>query len=222
LQDVLSKKSVIEADGIYVSRNVFEGLAAKTAKAIQDHHKAEPLSRGMLRETLREKVFAHLPTEIFKKTLQILGERGEISAEKDIVRIASYNQNLSATDKPIFDKLQKIYTDAKLEIPTLESALLDAIAGTKSTKDQARKIFQLLLDSGEIIKVTNDFYFTQVSINDLIGKLKIYAEKTPDRLIDVPSFKDLAGISRKYAIPLLEYFDQQKITRRAGDKRLIL
>ncbi len=95
LQEVLIKKSVVEADGIYLLRNVSEGLADKTAKAIQNHHKAEPLSRGMLRETLREKVFAHLPTEIFKKTLQILGERGEISAEKDIVRIASYSQNLS-------------------------------------------------------------------------------------------------------------------------------
>ncbi len=126
-----------------------------------------------------------------------------------------------ANDKQIFEKLKKIYTDAKLEIPTLENALLEAISGTKSTKDQARKVFQILLDSGEIIKVTNDFYFTQFAINELIGKLKSYADKTPDRLIDVPTFKDLAGISRKYAIPLLEYFDQQKITRRAGDKRLI-
>ena len=79
-----------------------------------------------------------------------------------------------------------------------------------------------MIDSGEILKVSNDFYFSSKAIGELVEKLKNYASKSSDRLIDVPTFKDLAGISRKYAIPLLEYFDQIKITRRAGDKRLIL
>ncbi|HRH45677.1 MAG TPA: selenocysteine-specific translation elongation factor [Pyrinomonadaceae bacterium] len=222
LQEILQKKSVIDADGIYLSRNIFENLAAKTVKTIQAHHKSEPLSRGMLRETLREKVFTHLPLEIFKKTLQVLVERGEVLAEKDVVRASSYSQNLSLGDKQILEKLQKIYETAKLEVPTLENALAESIIGTKSKPAEARKVFQLLLDSGEIVKISNDFYFSSKAINALVEKLKNHAAKTSDRLIDVPSFKDLAVISRKYAIPLLEYFDQQKITRRAGDKRLIL
>lgn len=222
LQEILQKKSVIDADGIYLSRNIFENLAAKTVKTIQAHHKSEPLSRGMLRETLREKVFTHLPLEIFKKTLQVLVERGEILAEKDVVRASSYSQNLSLGDKQILERLQKIYETAKLEVPTLENALAESIIGTKSKPTEARKVFQLLLDSGEIVKISSDFYFSSKAISELVEKLKNHAAKTSDRLIDVPSFKDLAGISRKYAIPLLEYFDQQKITRRAGDKRLIL
>lgn len=222
LQEILQKKSAIDADGIYLSRTIFEKLATKTVQTIQTHHKAEPLSRGMLRETLREKVFAHLPLEIFKKTLQTLAERGDILAEKDIVRASSYSQNLSANDKQILERLQKIYETAKLEVPTLENALTESIIGTKSKPAEARKVFQLLLDSGEIVKISSDFYFSSKVINALVEKLKNHAAKTSDRLIDVPSFKDLAGISRKYAIPLLEYFDQQKITRRAGDKRLVL
>jgi selenocysteine-specific elongation factor len=79
-----------------------------------------------------------------------------------------------------------------------------------------------LLDSGELIKVTEDFYFSSEIIKELSGKLKMYASERVDKLIDVPKFKDIAGISRKYAIPLLEYFDREKITQRAGDKRLIL
>lgn len=210
LQEMLPKKSVIEADGIYLARNVFENLANKTIQTIKNHHQFEPLSRGMMRETLREKVFAHLPLEVFKKTMQILVERGEILAEKDVVRAASYSQNLSADDKQILEKLKNIFEFAKLEVPTIEQALLETITGTKLTKEQSRKVFQLLLDSGEIIKVTNDFYFSQKVISELVEKLKNYASKTPDKLIDVPTFKDLAGISRKYAIPLLEYFDQKK------------
>jgi selenocysteine-specific elongation factor len=176
----------------------------------------------MMRETLREKVFAKLSLEVFKKTLQILTERGEIIAEKDVVRAATYSQTLSANDKQILEKLKKIYIEAKLEVPNLDAVLSASIGGTKSLKTDARKIFQLLLNSGEIVKVTEDFYFSQEAIAKLVEKLNDFASKNADRLIDVPAFKDLAGISRKYAIPLLEYFDREKITRRAGDKRLIL
>ncbi len=222
LQEVLQKKSVIEAAGIYLSRNFFENLATKTLKSIAEHHRAEPLSRGILRETLREKVFAKLTPELFKKTLQTLAERGEILAEKEIVRAASYSQALSPNNKQILEKLKNIYAQARLEVPSLEMALSQVIIGTKSSKNEARKIFQLLLETGEILKVTEDLYFSRESLTELIEKLKTFPGKGTDNLIDVPTFKDLAGISRKYAIPLLEYFDREKITRRAGDKRLIL
>jgi selenocysteine-specific elongation factor len=109
-----------------------------------------------------------------------------------------------------------------LEVPTLEGALKESSENTKLSREHARKIFQLLLNSGEIIKVTDEFYFFYNEIVELINKVKNFASKSPDRLIDVAAFKDIAGVSRKYAIPLLEYFDRQKITRRAGDKRLIL
>lgn len=222
LNDLLEEKGIIETEGVYLQRTAFENLAAKTLKAIQVHHKAEPLSRGMLRETLREKVYAKLPSETFKKTLQIMTERGEITNEKDVVRIASHSRNLSENEKLVLEKLRKIFANSKLEVPTLENALLDSIAGIKLNKNEARKIFQLLLDSGELVKVTEDFYFLREIIKELVEKLKTYASKSSDKLIDMPTFKDIAGISRKYAIPLLEYFDREKITRRAGDKRLIL
>jgi selenocysteine-specific elongation factor len=71
--------------------------------------------------------------------------------------------------------------------------------------------------------VSNDFYFNRESLFDLIEKLRRFArEKTADNLVDVVVFKELAGVSRKYAIPLLEHFDQTKITQRIGDKRKVL
>ena len=111
---------------------------------------------------------------------------------------------------------------AKLAVPKLENALSDSVRGTKLNSGHARKIFQLLLNSGEIVKVSAEFYFAKSAIDDLIQKLREFAGQTEDRLIDVPTFKEIAGVSRKYAIPLLEYFDIEKVTRRAGDKRLIL
>jgi selenocysteine-specific elongation factor len=82
---------------------------------------------------------------------------------------------------------------------------------------------QLLLDGQRLVRVHGEMFMHASVIAELQSKLKDFASRRePERLIDVAEFKELAGISRKYAIPLLEYFDRERVTRRAGDKRLIL
>jgi selenocysteine-specific elongation factor len=218
----VERKAIIETESFYVARTPFENLKAKTLSEIENYHRREPLAKGILRETLREKIFSHLAPEIFKTTLVHLEKDGKISAEKDFVRAIAHNRQLSADEMRVREKLLKIYTQAKLEVPTLENALNESTEGTKLTREHARKIFQLFLNSGEIVKVTEDFYFSKNVIAELIEKINNFAQKSSDRLIDVAAFKDIAGVSRKYAIPLLEYFDRKRVTRRAGDKRLIL
>jgi len=73
-----------------------------------------------------------------------------------------------------------------------------------------------------VVKISGEFYFHSEQVSNLKAKLGAYRDSTPDRSIDVSKFKQLAGVSRKYAIPLLEYFDRTKVTVRSGDKRLIL
>jgi selenocysteine-specific elongation factor len=222
LAENIEKRAVIEAEKSLLARNPFENLKMRTLIEIESFHKKEPLAKGILRETLREKIFAHLPPEIFKATLESLSKDAKIAAEKDIVRAAAHNLELSKDETILREKLESIYRTAKLEVPKLEDALLDSIKGSKLNREHARKIFQLLLNSGEVVKISEDFYFARSEIERLIEKLKAFAATDPDRLIDVPKFKDIAGISRKFAIPILEYFDREKITRRAGDKRIIL
>jgi selenocysteine-specific elongation factor len=217
---VIAEKSVIETEGIFLTRTSFEKLIEKTLIEIETHHRLEPLSRGIGRETLREKIFAHLPPAHFRRVLSEMEKRNQISSEKDVVSAASYNRSLSPLDQELLDKIERIYAQAKLEVPILENALAEAVIGTKATVEHARKIFQLLLDREEVVRVTTEFYFRREYLTDLIGKMRAFAH--PDKTIDVAQFKDLAGISRKYAIPLLEYFDREKVTRRMGDKRLIL
>lgn len=216
------KKAVVEAENFLVARTPFENLKAKTLAEIETFHTREPLQKGILRETLREKVFARLASEIFKRVLVQLETEKKIAAEKDFVRLQSHNLELSDEEKLLREKLLQIYKTAKLEVPKLDDALAEAVKTTRSDRNHARKIFQLLLNANEIVKITNEFYFARAEIETLTANLKDFADRTPDRLIDVAAFKDLAGISRKYAIPLMEYFDREKITRRAGDKRLIL
>ncbi len=218
----VEKKAVIETENFYVARTPFENLKTETLAEIENFHRREPLAKGILRETLREKIFANLAPEIFKMTLVYLERENKIAAEKDTIRAAAHNLELSADETILRENLRKIYKDAKLEVPKLEDALNDSVRGTKLDKIRARKIFQLLLNAGEVVKISEEFYFAKTEIEHLTAKIRAFAASSADRLIEMAQFKDFAGISRKYAIPLLEYFDREKITRRAGDKRIIL
>ncbi len=220
--ETVEKRAIVKAEKFYVARAPFERLKAKTVAQIEEYHRREPLARGIGRETLREQVFSHVAPDIFKRTLESLETENKIIAEKDFVRRAGHNFEISGDEQIVRERLGQIYKAAQLSVPTLADALAQASQYTKLNAEHARKVFQILLNAGEVIKVTSDFYFAAEVVAELEKKIKEFAVNSSDRLIDVARFKDIAGISRKYAIPLLEYFDREKITRRAGDKRLIL
>lgn len=219
LEKTIANTSIVKAGEYYLAVKSFEDLKARAIAAVGAHHKREPLSKGINRETLREKEFRHTPPDVFKAVLDSIDS---LAQEGDIIRLASHSAELRGEEKIVFDRLRAAYTSTGFEVPKLNESLAAAIAETSLDLPQGRKVFQLLLNSGEIVKISEDFYFSRRAIDGLVVKMRECARSTPDRLIDVPKFKEIAGISRKYAIPLLEYFDRERVTRRAGDKRVIL
>jgi selenocysteine-specific elongation factor len=214
--------AVVEADGVYLGKSSFERMSQAALAEIKEHHRREPLARGLLRETLRERIFSHAAPEVFRSVMTHLEKAGALVSEKEVVRAASHKLSLSSHDIALRDKLENIYKTAALEPPTLDEAL-ERAGGAGTARQHERKIFQLLLDSRLLVRVSPEFYFHREALDHLLVKLREYgARHEPERLIDVPTFKEIAGITRKYAIPLLEYFDRERITRRAGDKRIIL
>jgi selenocysteine-specific elongation factor len=222
IEKAINLERIVDTGGVYIGSEYFEGLNEKTLKEIIDHHNREPLSEGLGRETLREKIFAHKPPEVFKAVIGGLEQAGLIVAENDRIRSGSHAQTLTEQEQKVLAALKDIFLHADLEVPKLDAALDMAIGATRLPIDGARKLVKILINSGEIIKVTDDFYFASGAITGLTEKLRAYATSGADRSIDVSKFKDLAGVSRKYAIPLLEYFDRTKVTVRSGDRRLVL
>jgi selenocysteine-specific elongation factor len=214
--------AIVAAEGVYVGRSGFERLSEAALAEIEAHHKREPLARGLLRETLRERIFSHAAPEVFRSVMAHLEKTGALYSEKEFVRAVSHKLSLTAEDAALRDQLAEVYQDAALEPPTLDEAFA-RVGGARGARDHERKIFQLLLDDRSLVRVSADLYFHRAALEELVRKLRAYAARhEPERLIDVPTFKEIAGITRKYAIPLLEYFDRERITRRAGDKRIIL
>ncbi len=218
----LASGRIIDAAGRFIAFDHFEALVKTAEAAITDFHKREPLAKGITREALRERVFAGMSVSQFQSVIASMESSGSIVVDKETIRLPAHKTKLSPVEAAISEIILAKYQNARLEVPRLEEALAEAIDGTQFKWQDARKFFQLFIDSGEIVKVTEEFYFTKNAIDGLIELVRQFAAKTSDRLIDVPQFKELAGISRKYAIPLLEYFDRERVTQRSGDKRLIL
>lgn len=218
----VTSSEILDVGGRYIEQKTFETLLHSVESTLKDFHKKEPLAKGMSRENLRERCFAYLPSEIITSVITSLESTGKIVLDKEMIRLSSYQTTLSEAGAELSEKIFAKYEDAKLQVPKLEDALAESLAGTTYTGSEARKYFQLFLDSGEIVKVTEEFYFSKNAIDKLTNVLRQFANGTADRLIDVAKFKEIAGVSRKYAIPLLEFFDREKVTMRAGDKRIIL
>lgn len=220
--ETAGEAAIVEAEGVFVARENFERLSRLAVEAVKLHHQREPLSRGLARETLRERHFAHAAPEVFRTVITRLERDGALVAEKDVVRASEHGVELSAADTQLREKIAQAYEKAALEAPSLDQVLVDAGFSTPQ-RAHARKILQLLIDNGTLVRVQGEMFFHSQALEHLKRLLRQYAaEHEPERLIDVATFKDLAGVSRKYAIPLLEYFDSERITRRAGDKRIIV
>lgn len=209
-------------DGVFIARENFERLSRAALEEVRSHHKREPLSRGLARETLRERHFAHAAPEVFRSVIAHLENAGALATDKDLVRASEHSVELSPADAQLRERLSAFYEKAGLEAPSLDQAFADA--GLVATgRAHGRKILQLLIDSGTLVRVQGEMFIHLRSLDHLKGLLRKYAgEHEPARLIDVGTFKDLFGVSRKYAIPLLEYLDRERLTRRAGDKRIIV
>jgi selenocysteine-specific elongation factor len=222
LEGARTSGSIRDAEGVFISSDAFDELLRLTLEEVAAFLAREPLARGLPRETLRERIFSRAAPEVFRAVVQDGEDRGDLVTEREIVRLSGHRVDLSPADAMVRDRLEDIYRDAGLEAPTLEEAL-ERVGSSAQARDRARKILRLSVEAGTLVRVKEEMLFHQRAVARLVDALREYGDRhEPERLIDVAGFKEISGVSRKYAIPLLEYFDREKITRRAGDKRIIL
>jgi selenocysteine-specific elongation factor len=203
-----------------VARPAFEDLAGRVRAILKEFHRKSPLESGMGREEIREKIFARLSPDIFRAVIGNLVERNEVVAEKDLLRLSSHRVALSAEEQAAKARLAALFAEAGLQPMSLEESIAQAAAQTGIDTARAQRFAQMLINSGELVRVAG-LIFHRSALDELRETLrKFKAEHGPK--LDVNAFKDLTGVSRKYAIPLLEYLDLQRVTRRSGDIREIL
>ena len=183
-------------------------------QAVRSFHDANPLVAGISKEELRDR--ASLGPDVFSALLAraVAGKKLEVAGE--LVHAPGRGVSMKDEESESKQIIEQAFLSAGLKVPSLK----DVLAGLKVDKARAQKIVTLLLRDRVLIKISEDLVFHQTVLADLRQKITVLKPATPK--IDVSRFKDLTGVSRKYAIPLLEYLDREHVTRRVGDERVIL
>jgi len=182
--------------------------------SLEAFHTQNPLATGLNQETLREKLA--LDSDVFSAIVAMLVTEGKAEAIGELVHLRGRGVVMKDEESESRRIIEQAFASAGLKVP----ALKDVLAGLKIDKARAQKLVTLLLRDKVLIKVSDDLVFHQAAINEL--RKSLAAQKARSPKIDVGRFKDLTGVSRKYAIPLLEYLDRERVTKRVGDERVIL
>jgi len=209
-----AQSALVRCDQILVAPAAYAEAKVNSLQALKKFHDANPLVAGMSKEELRDRV--SLGPEVFYSVLGKLTEEKKLEVTGELVRL--FGRGVVMKDEEAESKkiIEQAFASAGLKVPSLKEVL----AGLKVDKIRAQKIVTLLLRDKVLIKISEELVFHQSALIDL--RHKITALKTSAPKIDVARFKDMTGVSRKYAIPLLEYLDRERITRRVGDERIIL
>jgi selenocysteine-specific elongation factor len=211
---LVQQKQIIQVAEFLLSTDVMQKTRDKLVAALEAFHKANPLVGGISKEELREKLGLHQTVMEAMLTQLTRDKKAEVSGEQ--VRLAGRGVELKDEEAKAKEQIEKAFADAGLKVPLMKE-VLDKLPVDKA---RAQKLVTLLLRDRVLVKLTDDLVFHQTALEGLRQLMATQKAKTPK--IDVATFKDMLGVTRKYAIPLLEYLDQQHVTRRVGDERIIL
>ncbi|MCW5963684.1 MAG: selenocysteine-specific translation elongation factor [Bryobacterales bacterium] len=194
-----------------ISSHHLEVIAEQVQSVLSAFHREHPMLPGAPRETLRVQAGAGVPPALVE---WILTGDPRFRTERDLVRLASHEANLDAPEAAVARRIEMSFLDAGFAVPAVEEVL------DQSGIDAARcrTLLQLLIREGKLVKVGPHLVFHKQVLGNMIRML---AQRRGQRF-SVADFKEWTGVSRKYAIPLLEFLDRQRITRRDGDARVVL
>jgi selenocysteine-specific elongation factor len=202
-------------DEYLIVKAALKGIEHELCSTLEAFHHQNPLVAGMPKEALR----GHLPDvahAVFSRALESAVAGGKVELAGDLVRLRGRGVVMKDEESESKKILEAAFQTAGLKVP----AMKEVLAGLKVDKVRAQKIVTLLLRDKVLVKVSEDLLFHRDALADL--RRRMAGEKAKSSKINVARFKDLAGVTRKYAIPLLEYLDREHVTRRVGAERVIL
>ncbi len=197
-----------------LSSPVVQSLREQMLAKVEQFHKANPLVEGISREELRESLGLREP--VFRGVLDALLREKKLQLSGDAVAAAGKGVVLRDEEAEAKTQIERAFAQAGLKVPLLKEVL----ASLPVDRARAQKIVTLLLRERVLVKLSEELVFHRDALEALRRQIAAQKAKTPR--INVGTFKDLFGITRKYAIPLLEYLDREHVTRRVGDEREIL
>ncbi|MEW6447197.1 MAG: selenocysteine-specific translation elongation factor [Bacillota bacterium] len=193
----------------------YEELKQRVQGLVQAYHRQFPLREGYPKEELRSRLVSGVSNRVFQSLLQAMADDGAIGLQSQAVTAPGHGGRLPEKVVRVLDKLAEVYHKAGFQPPNLP----DAASRLGLNPEEAAEFFAYLLRTNVLVKVGEEVYFHREALAKareiIVGALKDRGELSPAEI------RDLLNTSRKYTLPLLEYFDQKRVTKRVGDKRVL-
>jgi len=212
--ELVSSGSVARFDDRVLTSALVQSIGEHMLSKVEAFHKANPLLPGINKDELRES--SNLSSEIFPGVLDSLVRKKKLQVTGEVVHAAGKGVVLRDEEAASKAQIERAFADAGLKVPLLK----DVLTALPVDKVRAQKLVTLLLRDRVLVKLSDELVFHRDALAALRAQIVSQKAKTPK--INVGNFKDLFGITRKHAIPLLEYLDRERVTRRVGDERIIL
>lgn len=199
----------------YIALPSYEAFHQSIEGFLSSHHKAHPLEAGVSKELLRTTTMGWLPPKRAEALLKDLASGGSLVIEKDLVASRIPHLASSIDKKALLDKLEEILLKARFSPPSLDEIGSEMRLGRR----EVQAVLADLRKSKKVTAIKENLYFHQTALDEAQAEIgKFLKEKGK---MTVSEFKDFLGTTRKYAVPLLEYFDRIKVTKREGDYRVL-
>ena len=199
-----------------IQREAYRRAAQQSVDFLKGFHRKDPLRPGASKEGLTSTCFPDAPSGFGDALLEALQKAKRIVVEAEFVRLPSHSVVLGGEESKARETIIAGFKEAGLAAP----AVKEVLSQLPIDQARARRILQALLREKVLIKVSEDMLLHHAAVDGL--KRLLHEERSRAGRIGVPRFKELTGVSRKYAIPLLEFLDRERVTRRDGSERVIL
>lgn len=198
-----------------ISFKIYQDLQERLLSDIRIFHEKFPLQEGMSREELRTKVGSFVSPKLFNAVMRDLEKNGRIVIDRENLRLPDHRVNLQGEMEDLRQAIAELYRNAGLTPPSLKE-VMEKFAEQKS---RVNSVLNVMLKEGSLIKINEELHFDQGVLAKLREDYKNLLLK--EGKSSPANFKELTGLSRKYIIPLLEYYDMTKLTVRSGEHRIL-
>ncbi|MCD4719813.1 MAG: selenocysteine-specific translation elongation factor [Desulfobacula sp.] len=216
LQKMLARQEVVQIDKekqIYVNGSFFDDFKEKIIQKLNAFHADNPLKDGMPTQELKSKFQYIDDAKFFNILFTKLSKENLIVLDKNIVKLSTHEVALQVDQHEVKEKIKKIYQTSGLTPPFFRTICQDLDIDKKNATD----VLHMLINEKSIVKTKDDLYFAAGEIKKLEQKLIAFLKENES--ITTPEFKDMTAVSRKFVIPLIEYFDSINLTIRVEDTR---
>jgi len=213
---LLSNHVIFESDmenKIFIHAEFYNKAKEEIVAILGDYHRRFPLKKGLIKEELRSRMAGNIKEKLFNQLINDLIQETLIVRDQDTIRAKDHRIKLHKEQEELRSQIEQIYLKEGLEPPYFKDL------GQNIKEGGGMDLLEIMVKDGTLIKVKEDLFFHKKVIEELNRRLVDFIKDRGE--ITTPELKKLTGVSRKYTIPLIEYFDKMQLTVRIGDKRIL-